>query len=389
MKNVFIAIITTALFLLPPAVYAQSDQSSKEAPPVSQVLVAEGDFALKLAPALGLGTPNSEAEAEDMLTSVGIAPKNGWIADYPITPIVIGDLQNAVTGAADAHKLPIGKDDALTALRNLTVEFGLAVTPGGSGQYAGNQPQPDPGVIDNYYYEEGPPVVTYYPPPWDYNYLYAWVPYPFWWGGFFFSGFFCLHDFHRFAFVGHHNHLISNHFINPVTHAVARVNPVSHTASTRVPRTTAFDSRATRNAASSIFNRNVNSGGSRAFSHTNASSTSSGMSHRSSQSFGRSSSSPSTGTRSSGSFESSGRTLSTPGRSSNSPSSGGSLSCANCHGSSGSFGHSAGGGRSGGISSGHSSGGFSGSHSSGGFSGGHSSGGGFSGGHGGGGGRGR
>jgi hypothetical protein len=352
MKKVFMAIISMALLLLPLAVYAQSENSSKEAPPVSQALVPEGDFALKLVPALGLGTPNSEAQAEDMLTSVGIAPKNGWIADYPITPIVIGELQNSVTGAADAQKLPMGKEDALKAFQNLTTEFGLAVAPGGSGQYAENQPQPESSAIDNYYYEEGPPVVTYYPPPRDYYYLYDWVPYPFWGGGFFFSGFFCLHDFHRVVIVGHHHHLITNHFIDPRTHAVTRVDPVSH-ASTRFSHTTAFDSKTTRNAASSIFNRSVNSGGSRTFSHSNSLTNGSGMDHRSSQSFGRSFSSPSGG---------------------------GSSSCTNCHGGSGSFGRSGGGSSSRGFSGSHSSGGFSGGHSSGGFSGG-----GFSGGHGGGG----
>jgi len=363
MKKLFITtIMILALLPMPFAVYAQTNQTSKGAPPVSQTLVPEGDFALKLAPALGLGTPNSEAQAEDMLTSVGIAPKNGWIADYPVTPIVVGEIQSAVTGAADAHKLPIGKDDALTAFRNLTAEFGVAVVPGSPGQYAENQPQPDSAMIDNYYYEEGPPVVTYYPPPWDYYYLYAWVPYPFWWGGFFFSGFFCLHDFHRFAFVGGHSHLISNHFVAAGTHAVARVDPVSHAAVT-ASHTATFNSTTTRNSATSIFNRSANFTGSRTFSHSTSSATSSGMNRGSSQSIGRSFGSPSSG--------------------------GGSSSCANCHGSSGSFARSGSGISSGGFSGSRSSGGFSGGHSSAGFSGGHSSGGfsggGFSVGHGGGG----
>jgi hypothetical protein len=321
-----------------------------------------------------------------MLTSAGIAPKNGWIADYPITPIVIGELQDAVTGAADAHKLPIGKDDALKSFQNLTIEFGLAVAPGGPGQYAENQPQPDSAMIDNYYDEEGPPVVTYYPPPWDYYYLYAWVPFPFWWGGFFFSGFFCLHDFHRFVFVGHHQHLVSNHFIDPVSHTVARVNPashaltpVSHTAGT-VSHQAGFGSTTTRNSAASIFNRSVNSTGSRTLSRTTSSATSTNSTG--SRTFSRTTS-PATG---SGMTP---RSSQSSGRSFGSSSSGGSFSCTNCHGSSGSFGRSSGGTSSGGFSGGHSQGGSSGGHSSGGFSGGHSSGsfsgGGFSGGHGGGG----
>ena len=107
--------------------------------------------------------------------------------------------------AADSKKLSMGKDEALKAFQGLTTELGLAVTPGGAGEYAENQPQPDASAINNYYYEEGPPVVSYYPPPWDYDYLYDWVPYPFWASGFFFPGFFVLTDF-DFVFVGHHHH---------------------------------------------------------------------------------------------------------------------------------------------------------------------------------------
>lgn len=351
MKKILLSIIILALLLMPFSAYTQSGQNSKAVPPVSQALVPEGDFALKLAPALGLGTPSSEAQAEDMLTSVGIAPKNGWIADYPVTPMIIGELQNAVTVATDAHKLAMEKDNALKAFQDLTAEFGLGVVPGGSSQYAESQPQPDATVVNNYYYEEGPPVVTYYPPPWDYYYLYDWAPYPFWWGGFFFSGFYCLHDFHRVVVVGHHHHLISNHFIDPKTHAVTTVGPMSHTP-THVSRTAGFTSATTKNAAASIFNRSVNSTGSRTFSNSNGFGNHNTTNHLSSQSFGKAFNAPS----------------------------GGSSSCANCHGSTGSFGRSAGGGSSGGFSSGRSSAGFSGSRSLGGFSGG-----GFSGGHGGGG----
>jgi hypothetical protein len=388
MKKVLIKMIAIALFLLPLNVYAQSEQTSTRAPAISQALVPEGDFALQLVSALKLGTPNSEVQAEDMLTSVGIAPKNGWIAEYPVTPIIIGELQNSVATAADSRKLPMGRDEALKAFQDLTTEFGLPVAPG-SGQYAESQPPTSsdyvqPPLINNYYYEEGPPVVTYYPPPWDYYYLYAWVPYPFWCSGFFFPGFFVLNDFDIIV-AGHHHHRITNHFFDAGTHSVFRVDPMRH-ALTNVSHTTAFNSATTRKAASSIFNHSMerstftrgtqgitgnhisvpsgmqgkqgvvtdtdNGGktmGSSTLSNSNNFATGSGMNHRSSQSFSRSFSAPS---------------------------SGGSSSCANCHEGSGSFGHG----------SGHSFGGFSASHSSGGFSGGHApggfSGGGFS--HGGG-----
>ncbi len=93
MKKILIITTALALLLMPFTVYPQSEQKPAGAPPISQALVPEGDFALKLAAALKLGSPNDEPQAEDMLTSAGIAPKNGWIADYPVTPNIIGELQ--------------------------------------------------------------------------------------------------------------------------------------------------------------------------------------------------------------------------------------------------------------------------------------------------------
>lgn len=410
MKKVLITMISIVFILVPAMAYTESEQLASNTPPVSQPLVPEGDFALKLVTALKLGTTDNEAQAEDMLTSVGIAPKNGWIPDYPMTPIIIGELQNTVAAAADAKKLPMGKDEALKAFQGLTAEFGLAVVPGSPGQYAENQPQPNPTEINSYYYDEGPPVVTYYPPPWDYDYLYAWVPYPFWWGGFFFPGFFCLHDFHRVVFFGGHRHLISSHFIDPTTHRVFNVDPTTRTfgrsARTSFSRTQGFNSSDARRGATSIFERSngrashLNGGvttmGNRAGSNRSSFGRQNGASFqgpsaREGRSFngpsvtsGRSFNSSSPSSRSLGSSESSGRTFSSPSRSfSASPSRGSSFSCANCHGGSSSFGHSSGGGGSRSFSGG----GFSGGHSSGGFSGGHGGGGGFSGGRGGGGGR--
>ena len=214
--------VALGFMIIPLVAYAQSqqagpvasqpEQAAAKAPPVSQQLIPEGDFALKLATALKLGTPTTEAQAEDMLATVGIAPKNGWIADYPMTPIIIGQVRNAVVAAAASKKLPVGEDEALQAFEGLTAEFGLAFVPG-SEQYAEGQPPPGseylpPEVINGYYYNEGPPVITYYPPPWDYGYLYGWVPFPFWCSGFFFPGFFILNDFH----VHHHHHHHHRHW---------------------------------------------------------------------------------------------------------------------------------------------------------------------------------
>jgi hypothetical protein len=256
------------LVIMPLAVYGQSeDTTSNPSPPVSQQLIPEGDFALKLISALNLGTPTTEAQAEDLLSSVGIAPNNGWISDYPMTPIIIGEVEGAVAAAADANKLPMGKDDALKAFEGLKIEFGLAVVSGSPGQYAESQPQPDSAMINSYYYNEGPPVVTYYPPPWDYYYLYDWVPYPFWCSGFYFPGFFVLSDFSFVAVVGHHHHhhhLVSNHFVNPTTHAVSTVDPATRTSGRSVSaspsRNRGFTSLDARRGATSIFNRGFERG---------------------------------------------------------------------------------------------------------------------------------
>jgi hypothetical protein len=245
------------------AVSSQSTGTVTQPSPISQSLVPEGDFATRLATALKLGKPETEVQAEDMLTLVGIAPKNGWIADYPMTPIIIGQVQNAVIAAAALKKLPMGKDEALQAFQRLTGEFGLSVAP---GQYAETPPPASseyvpPPVINDYYYEEGPLIVTYYPPPWDYYYLYAWVPYPFWCSGLFFPGFFILNDFHHFH---HGHHLISNHFIDPKTNVSLRVDPTTRTIGAAATlsaggtRSLGFASPQARKGATSIFNRSAN-----------------------------------------------------------------------------------------------------------------------------------
>ena len=267
MKRLIAISIAFVLILVPFVIYAQSEQSTANAPPVSQPLVPEGDFALKLVTALNLGTATMETQAEDMLTSAGIAPKNGWIADYPMTPIIIGELQSTVVAAAVAGRLPMGNEEALKAFQSLTTEFGLTIVPG-SSESAESQPPTSseyvqPKTINNYYYEEGPPVVTYYPPPWDYYYLYTWAPYPFWWSGLFFPGFFVLNDFNTIVVVSHHghhhHHVITNHFTDPKTHAVLRVDPTTRTIGRAVnaspSRIRGFNSPEDRRSAESIFER--------------------------------------------------------------------------------------------------------------------------------------
>jgi len=238
--------------------------SAKQPPSIAQTLVREGDFAIKLAEALKVGKAGSEAEAESMLASAGIAPKNGWIADYPVTPDIIGELEKAIA-EADAQKLALGKNEALRVLRTVAVEQELPIVVEGSDEYGENPPPTTPeyttpSEIDNYYYAEGPPVVTYYPPPWDYYYMYAWIPTPFWCSGFYFPGFFILHDFHRGFHRNGHDYFITNHSRDPGTGRILAVDPARRYSQRNfggrnAPTVGGFNSTEARNGARSIFER--------------------------------------------------------------------------------------------------------------------------------------
>lgn len=287
--------IIAALVLFPVSFYGQepsgTNQTTANSPPVAQPLVPEGELAIQLARDLKIINTQNEAQAEDMLGAIGVEPKNGWIADYPVTPDIVGEIQKSVAAAVDAQKLKMGKDQAQRAVENVVARLGLNVMPGSSSPYVaaapfggsanttiyqyidengvthftdryesipeeyrnqfttiqgGAQPQssaepaaegavtqvnnlspnPSPEVINNYYYNEGPPVVTYYPPPEPYDYLYVWVPYPFWCSGFFFSGFFILHDFHRQVVFHNRIFVVTNHIVDRRNKNVFLIDPV-------------------------------------------------------------------------------------------------------------------------------------------------------------------
>ncbi len=212
-----------------------SSQETGGPPPVAQALVREGDFAIKLAETLGLGSPTAEAEAEDLLAKAGVTPLNGWLSDYPVTPQIIGQLEEAISRSTSEGKLPMSSDSAVKGLHAVAVQFDLP-TPVQQGQAAAQGfPPPVPEsrqnqeVINSYYYDSGPPVITYYSPPYGYVYLYDWVPYPVWWYGYWFPGFYICHDFT--TVVVHHNHhaVVSNHFRDLHTGRAGWVDPRGYT----------------------------------------------------------------------------------------------------------------------------------------------------------------
>ncbi len=231
MRTYFIKILSIiCLVLLPIAGLAQG-QDRTQIPPIAQPLVREGEFAVRLANALGLGTTNDEVEAESILGADGISPRNGWIADYPMTPDIVDEIRSSVIQASDSGRLGMGKDDALRIVDDVSVQFNMNIGPYSAGEAEAPPPSganyPNPTVINNYYYNVGPPVVTYYPPPPGFFYLYSWVPYPFWCNGFFFTGFFVLHDFNRVIIRDRRAEIVTNHFLVPHRNRGYRIDPVN------------------------------------------------------------------------------------------------------------------------------------------------------------------
>ncbi|HEY5138328.1 MAG TPA: hypothetical protein VIJ25_03280, partial [Methylococcales bacterium] len=277
-----------ALSVLSTASHGQSENDGTQLPPpsinqtgnnptsVEQTLVPESVFAMQLAEALKLAPVADEAKAEELLSGLGIEPKNGWIAEYPVTPEVLGDIEKRISMASEQGKITLSKDQALKLFGDVKAKLGFDVKPGtsppaglikkpgntkvytyidnkgethftddldsipksnqknmkiisqatlnkalssissGTAQEPGPQymAKPKPEVINQQYEEQGPPVVTYYAPPVSYSYLYSWVPYPFWSTGYYYPGYFVLNDFHRHVYVNRHPYFVTHHHGN-------------------------------------------------------------------------------------------------------------------------------------------------------------------------------
>ena len=144
--------------------YSQSGQTKPGAPPAQRKLVREGFFAMELAEALKIGEVKSEAEAESKLALVGVLPKNGWIADHPLTPNVIAELENAIGEAADSGKLAMKRDEAIKVFQDLIVDI--------ENEYAEAEPAPERQLDSKPYY-----YPYYYPYPYYYFGYYRFYPY--------------------------------------------------------------------------------------------------------------------------------------------------------------------------------------------------------------------
>ncbi len=243
-----IMVLGAAIFLAVPFAWPQ-ERTDPQLSPVTPPIAREGDFAVRLLQTLGLGAARDEVEAESLLTSKGIAPGNGWIADYPVTPAVLGELREAVLTASASGSLPMDGASASAAFDSLAMELGMAPDQTAGDTYASGgaddaQPPPPVTSVSEYpayydaYYTDGPPIYTYYAPPYAYYSLYDWVPWPFYFTGVHFSGFFVLRDFHRHCrwndrFLARgfvrgdrfKSRFLSNHRFDSVQGRTARVRP--------------------------------------------------------------------------------------------------------------------------------------------------------------------
>ena len=226
------AVLGLSILLIPIMIDAQPAQTQASPPPIAAPLIREGTLAVKLQAGFAVGMTDDEIEAENRLADAGISPRNGWIADYPVTPDIIGELQQAVSDSADSGKIAFSREEALQKFNLLLSESDLSMTPyapSGNNETTppGSENYPNPSVVNNYYYNEGPPVMTYYIPPPDFYSLYGWVPFPFWWSGFWFPGFFVLHDFHKTVIVDRRPVFVSNHLRDVSVNRVFRIDPAA------------------------------------------------------------------------------------------------------------------------------------------------------------------
>jgi len=142
--------------------YSQPGQNKAGPRAGERSLLREGYFAMELAEVLRIGEVESEAEAESRLASLGIAPKNGWIADYPLTPDIIGELRNAVGEASDSGKIAMNREEAIRAFQDLITS--IESQNAGVEPPPGREPYPEPYYYPRFYY-----YPYYYPSPYTFG----------------------------------------------------------------------------------------------------------------------------------------------------------------------------------------------------------------------------
>ncbi len=128
------------VYVYPPEEYPEGD--NLPAPPAAQTPISQGSFAMKLVSVLKVGPATTEAQAAEMLATVGISPKDGWFVDQPMTMSVVGDLRSKVGAAAQAGKIPMDKDEAWAAYQSVITDAGFAGGFASPSRHAHISPQP-------------------------------------------------------------------------------------------------------------------------------------------------------------------------------------------------------------------------------------------------------
>ena len=150
MKSMLIMVLAAGLAFLPYASAVKAQEASSGRPPIEQPLVSEGQFAVGLANALRLTSSHDEAAAEDSLSRVNIAPRNGWFSDYPMTPDILEEVRKSAARAASAGGLQMSEAEAARAVGDVSSAMHLPIMAG--GPQSGNNA---PGYSSNSEYEAG------------------------------------------------------------------------------------------------------------------------------------------------------------------------------------------------------------------------------------------
>ena len=136
MKRVLVILVAAGLVLAPYIASVNAQSSTSNRPPIGQPLVSEGEFAVELATALNLSLSHEEAAAEDALGSISIAPRNGWISDYPITPDIIAEVRESAARSASSGSLKMAEIEATGIVDSVSTAMNLPIeVAGGKGAY--------------------------------------------------------------------------------------------------------------------------------------------------------------------------------------------------------------------------------------------------------------
>ena len=130
MRRTLVIVLAISLVLAAFAAAANAAGSTSKRPPIEQPLVREAEFAIELATALNLNSSRDETAAESSLSSVNIAPRNGWISDYPMTPDIIAEVRDSTARAASSGSLNMSEDDATRAVDSVSIAMDLPIKAG-------------------------------------------------------------------------------------------------------------------------------------------------------------------------------------------------------------------------------------------------------------------